>query len=78
MKSTVTDIAERTIFTWLEVFIGLLLVGWVDATSAADYLDLGTSAALASVPAGLAVIKGALATRVGEQGTAAVPLKRSA
>lgn len=50
----------RAARTYLQVFIGLLLVGWTDFTNVGDFLDLASSAAIAAVPAGLALIQNAL------------------
>ena len=55
------DVAERTIATYLQAFIGLLLAGWT--TDAID-LSLVQAAAVSAIPAALAVLKGALATKV--------------
>ncbi|MFF9204267.1 hypothetical protein ACF1AE_21100 [Streptomyces sp. NPDC014986] len=61
------DVAERTALTYAEAFLGLLLAG-----AATDIVDLSVlqSAAVASIPAGLTVIKGAIGTRLGKLGTA--------
>jgi len=61
------DIAERTVLTYVEVFLGLLLAG-----AATDVVDLSAlqSAAVAAIPAALTVIKGAIGTRLGQVGTA--------
>jgi hypothetical protein len=55
------DTAERAIATYVQVFLGLLIAGW-----STDKLDLSvlSTAALAAVPALLAVIKAALAAHV--------------
>lgn len=50
----------RAIRTYLQVFVGLLLVGWTDFASADDFLNLARSAAIAAVPAGLSLIQNAL------------------
>ena len=55
------DVAERTVATYLQAFIGLLLAGWT--TDAVD-LSLVQAAAVSAVPAALAVLKGALASKV--------------
>lgn len=55
------DVAERTAATYFQTFVGLLLAGWT--TDAVD-LSLFQSAAIAAVPAALAVLKGALAASV--------------
>ncbi|MGW1000735.1 holin [Streptomyces sp. NPDC002520] len=59
------DIAERTVATYLEAFLGLLLAGAVVDLPAAR------AAAVAAIPAALAVVKGALSAFVGTPGTAA-------
>jgi len=63
------DTAERAVATYVEAFLGLLLVNWNT-----DAVDLSTfqTAAIAAVPAGLAVLKAALASFVGKQGTASL------
>lgn len=50
----------RAARTYLQVFCGLLLAGWVDFASADDFLNLARSAALAAVPAGLSLLQNAL------------------
>ncbi|MEV5953717.1 holin [Streptomyces sp. NPDC051987] len=66
------DLAERTVATYLEAFLGLLLAGSVVDLSAAK------AAAVAAIPAGLAVVKGALSAFVGSPTTAAaLPARRS-
>lgn len=59
-----TDIAERTVTTYLEVFVGLLIAAGVGAPRV-DHLSILSTAALAAIPAALAVIKGGLATLMG-------------
>ncbi|WP_435245120.1 hypothetical protein [Streptomyces tendae] len=63
----VLDVAERTLLTYVEAFLGLLLAG-----AASDVIDLSVlqSAAVASIPAALTVVKGAIGTRLGQIGTA--------
>lgn len=60
-KVWIRDVAERTISTYLQAFLGLLLAGWTT-----DTVDLSVvqAAAIAAVPAALAVLKGALASKV--------------
>ncbi|MFL4903853.1 hypothetical protein ACJ6WF_11860 [Streptomyces sp. MMS24-I2-30] len=67
-----TDLAERTIATYLEAFLGLLLASGVIDLSAAK------AAAVAAIPAGLAVVKGALSSRIGSSSSAAALPKGSA
>lgn len=65
-KKFITDVAERAVATYVEVVIGLLLV--------AGPLDLEKVevALVAAIPAALSVIKSALASRLGEKGTASL------
>lgn len=60
-RTWLKDVAERTIATYVQAFLGLLLAGW--ATDTVD-LSVVQSAAIAAVPAALAVLKGAIAKRV--------------
>jgi di/tricarboxylate transporter len=63
------DIAERTVATYLQALIGLLLAAnWVDGIN----LSFVQSAAVAAIPAALAVVKGALAQFVGNPDTASL------
>ncbi|MFJ5923841.1 hypothetical protein ACIQF6_14710 [Kitasatospora sp. NPDC092948] len=66
MPRFLVDLAERTSATYAEALIGLLLVGGITSLSAAE------SAAVAAIPAGLAVVKGALSSFLGRTGTAAL------
>jgi len=61
------DIAERTVLTYIEAFLGLLL-----AVGTTNIVNLSTleSAAIAAIPAGLTVAKGAVGTLLGRAGTA--------
>ncbi|MFH8294955.1 hypothetical protein [Streptomyces sp. NPDC018059] len=65
--SALADVAERTVLTYVEALLGLLLAG---ATT--DIVDLSVlqSAAVAAIPAALTVVKGAIGTRLGQVGTA--------
>lgn len=64
MSVVIKDIVERTVATYLEVFIGLLLAGWGTSIS----IDTVQAAAIAAVPAALAVVKGIIASRFGGVG----------
>lgn len=59
-----TDLAERVIATYLEAFVGLLLVA-----PALD-IDAVTAALVAAIPAALSIVKGALSAFIGQKGTA--------
>ncbi|CAM5469030.1 hypothetical protein [Streptomyces aurantiogriseus] len=61
------DIAERAVLTYVEAFLGLLL-----ASGTTNVVTLSTleSAAIAAIPAGLAVVKGAVGSLLGRAGTA--------
>lgn len=66
------DAAERTAATYVQAFVGLLIAGW------GDVLDVSTlrAAAIAAIPAGLAVLKSALARRVGDPDTGGIVAQR--
>lgn len=73
MPRIIIDITERTVATYAEAYIGLLLAGGMTSLSVLQ------SAAVAAIPAGLTVVKGALAGFLGETGTAALlPTNRGA
>lgn len=61
-KQWVVDTIERAVATFVEVFLGLLIAQW-----STDKLDLTvvSTAALAAVPALLAVVKAAVADLLG-------------
>jgi hypothetical protein len=61
------DIAERTLLTYIEAFLGLLLAS---GTTNVITLSALESAAIAAIPAGLAVVKGAVGSLLGRAGTA--------
>ncbi|MFC7218832.1 hypothetical protein ACFQLX_11715 [Streptomyces polyrhachis] len=61
------DSTERATLTYLEAFLGLLLT--VGATDLVDLTAL-QSAAVAAIPAGLTVVKGAVGTLIGRSTTA--------
>lgn len=60
-KLWVRDTVERTAATWAQTFLGLLIAGWTT-----DAIDLAVvqSAAIAAIPAALAVLKAAIARNV--------------
>lgn len=63
LKAWAKDTAERTIFTFVQSFLGLLVVS---ATNTVDSLSVNTleAAAISAVISSLAVLKGALANRI--------------
>ncbi|MEU8619772.1 hypothetical protein [Streptomyces sp. NPDC048623] len=61
------DIAERAVLTYIEAFLGLLLAS---GTTNLVTLSALESAAVAAIPAGLAVVKGAIGSLLGRIGTA--------
>lgn len=64
MKKFLIDTAERAVATYVEVFLGLLLVaGPLD-------LDKVEVALVAALPAALAVVKAAIASRYGKKDSA--------
>lgn len=68
MTRYLIDLAERTAATYVAAFLGLLLADGFDMLS----LSALKAAAVAAIPAALSVVKGALATLVGDRGSAAV------
>lgn len=68
MNRFLLDVAERTVTTYAVTFLGLLLASGFDLTS----LGALKSAAVASIPAALTVIKGVLSGFVGDPTSAAL------
>ncbi|WP_171167359.1 holin [Streptomyces sp. I05A-00742] len=66
-KKVLADIAERTIAAYLTTFLGLLITDGFDLTD----ISALRAAAIAAIPAGLSVIKGALGRYVGDKDSAA-------
>lgn len=66
-KKLAIDILERTVWTYIQAFLGMLL--------AQSVLDVSTLklAAVAAIPAALAVVKGFAASRVGDPSAASLP-----
>jgi uncharacterized membrane protein len=60
------DAAERVVSTYLQAFLGLLIVSGVTD------LDAIQSAAIAAVPAALSALKALLATKFGDPDSAAM------
>jgi hypothetical protein len=50
----------RCVRTFLQVFVGLLIVGWANITDVGDALTLASSAAIAAIPAVLSLIQNLL------------------
>lgn len=71
----IIDILERAFFTYVEAFVGLLIVANVWTTTQAgglvSLLQVVQVAAISAVPAALAVIKGGLASVIGDRNSAA-------
>lgn len=68
------DIIERAAATWLEGFLGLLIVAQVwnstQAGALIGILQVVQVAAVSAVPAALAVIKGGISSFIGNRNTA--------
>lgn len=64
----VIDAAERVALTYIEAFVGLLIA---DGLSPFD-VDALTAAAVAAVPAALAMLKVVLASKVGQPDSASL------
>lgn len=71
------DLAERAVSTYLETFFGLLIAANVftgaTAGKATGLLTVLETAAVSALPAGLAVVKGGLASLLGNGDAAALP-----
>ncbi|MFB7649457.1 hypothetical protein ACFC0S_15625 [Streptomyces sp. NPDC056084] len=72
--SALADVAERTVLTYVEALLGLLLAG---ATTDLVNLSFLEASAIAAIPAALTVVKGAIGTRLGQIGTASWLPKKS-
>jgi len=68
MKKLLIDLAERTAATYAVTFLGLLVADGFDLTSVSAL----RASAVAAIPAALTVIKGALASFVGDPNSAAL------
>ncbi|MFJ9446697.1 holin [Kitasatospora sp. NPDC101235] len=68
MRKFILDLVERTVATYAAAFLGLLLADKFDLTS----MSALKAAAVAALPAALSVVKGAVATRVGDPASAAL------
>lgn len=66
MKKYLVDLADRTFWTYVQTATGLVLADQFDWLS----LDSWQAAAIAAVPAALAVVKGGLAKFVNDPDTA--------
>ncbi|MFF2954344.1 hypothetical protein ACFVVU_23740 [Kitasatospora sp. NPDC057965] len=68
MNRLFRDLLERTLATYAVTLLGLLTAAGVDLT------DLGAlrAAVIAAIPAGLTVLKGAIASLVGDPTSAAL------
>lgn len=68
MRKFWLDLIERTVATYAAAFLGLLLADGVDLTSVGAL----RAAAVAALPAALTVLKGAVASFVGDPTSAAL------
>ncbi|MFB7124256.1 MULTISPECIES: holin [Streptomycetaceae] len=68
MRKLIVDLVERTVATYAVAFLGLLLADKFDLTSIGSL----KAAAVAALPAALTVLKGAVATRIGDPDSAAL------
>lgn len=67
-KNFYLDLFERVLATYLQAFLGLLLVDSADITN----LGFLKAAAIAAVPAALSVVKGFVGSLVGDPESASV------
>ena len=69
MMDLIVDIAERALMTFVQAFLSVwIVVDWADLGD----VDLLKKASVAGIAAALAVLKGVVASRIGEKGTAAL------
>ncbi|RLU82274.1 hypothetical protein CTZ27_30455 [Streptomyces griseocarneus] len=73
-RKVLVDILERTLAAYVTTFLGLIIADGFDLTSVSAL----KAAAIASLPAALSVIKGAIGSRFGDTGSAAWLPRRSA
>lgn len=66
MTRQLLDIAERTVATYLQALLGLIVAGGLDLTN----LSTLKAAAIAAIPAAFAVLKGAVGALLGDPRTA--------
>lgn len=72
-RRLVLDIAERAALTFVEAFLAVWVVGaWTDLTS----VGLAQQAAVAGLAAAMSVVKGAVASRLGDRTASLVPPAR--
>ncbi|MCC3772335.1 holin [Streptomyces sp. UNOC14_S4] len=66
-RKVLVDILERTLAAYVTTFLGLIIADGFDLTSVSAL----KAAAIASLPAALSVIKGAIGSRFGDTSSAA-------
>jgi hypothetical protein len=73
-RQLIVDTLERAVWTWVEAFLGLLIVANVWETTQAgevvSVLEAAQVAAVAAIPAALAVVKGLAASLIGNPNSA--------
>ncbi|MFF4403849.1 hypothetical protein [Streptomyces sp. NPDC001404] len=72
MPKIVADVVERALATYAEAFLGLLLA----STSGLTDISTLRAAAVAALPTALAVVKGAVGTRIGHLTAAWIPARK--
>lgn len=68
----IVDLAERTVSTYVEVFIGLLLASGLDLSGPVTRMAIVEKAAVAAVPSALAVLKAGVAKLRGNGDSASI------
>lgn len=69
--SFLTDFWERVLATYVESFLGLMIVGWADIAHVGA-LSVVEVAAIAAVPTGLAALKAFVARHRGDPDSASL------
>ncbi|WP_284711724.1 holin [Streptomyces rhizosphaericus] len=74
MPQALADIAERTVATYLQSLLGLMVAA---STTGMVSLSAWQAAAVSAIPAALSALKSTLGTALGRPGTASwLPVKR--
>lgn len=71
-KRFIVDLVERTVSTFAETFVGLLIASGLDVSGPVTRMAIVEKAAVAAIPSALAVLKGALAKLNGNGDSASI------
>lgn len=71
-KRFIVDLVERTVSTYVEVFLGLVLASGLDVSGPVTRMAIVEKAAVAALPAALTVVKSGLAKLRGNGDSASI------